>query len=141
MPVPTQARSGEWAVSVGVREVWVLPVLSQEFNDGPVVVQDGTQVRLRYDYETETGKSAWREVAFFGVEAFMFTGHDSCDEDQVAAYDRLVEVIGSSWLTGLAASRRYPIPTGARHLRIYFDDVGCYEIVATSFVAPSASGS
>jgi hypothetical protein len=117
------------------REIWSLPVLSQEFRDGPVVELDRCAVRLRYDYETESGDYAWQEIVFEGVEAFRFTGHASCTVDMIDAYDVLVEVVDSAWVSRLQEARREPAPP-LRHLRIYFDELGCYEVVATGFDAP-----
>jgi hypothetical protein len=119
-----------------LREIWALPVLSQECRDGPIgtVDRDGS-FRLRYDYETETGAYAWEEVTFSGVEAASFTAHESCSEEQVGAYDKLVEVSESAWIATLQSHRVSPA-VGLRHFRIYFDEVGCYEAVATEFVPP-----
>ena len=118
-----------------LREVWSLPVLSQEFRQGPVVELSGGAILLRYDCETEAGEYAWQSMAFDGVEAFAFTSHSSCTEDMIEAYDALVEVIGSPWVARLQAGRGEPA-IGLRHLRIYFDEVGCYEVVARGFTAP-----
>lgn len=121
----------------GTRRLWDLPVMSQEFRDGPTVTHQHGGLRLKYDYETEAGEYDWQEVMFRGVEACMFTAHDSCDEDQVDAYDVLVEVIDSPWVAELRKTRRIPMPPDIRHLRIYFDEIGCYEVVASEFI-PSA---
>ena len=118
------------------REIWLLPVLSQEFQDGPIVMHDASGLAVRFDYETASGEYAWREFAFGGVEAFKFTAHESCAEDQVGAYDRLVEVVDSPWVAALSATRADPLPAAVRHLRIYFDEVGCYEVVASTFTPP-----
>lgn len=128
-------RPDETPLADGAREIWELPVLSQEFRDGPVITAERAGLRLKYDYETETGEYAWQEVTFRGMEAFMFTAHDSCNEQQVDAYDVLVEVVNSSWVAELRKARRNPMPD-VRHMRIYFDEIGCYEFVASEFVPP-----
>jgi hypothetical protein len=125
----------ETAMGSEAREVWSLPVLSQEFREGPVVELDRRALRLRYDYETETGEYAWQEIVFEGVEAFAFTGHSSCTADMIDAYDALVEIVDSAWVARLREAQREPAPD-LRHLRIYFDENGCYDIVATAFELP-----
>lgn len=116
-------------------EIWKLPCMSQEFESGPVLeLQRGTLV-LRYDFETVTGDYKWEAATFRSVMAVLFTDHESCSEEQVAAYDRLVEVGCSSWLKGLQSARIYPA-SGIRHLRIYFDELGCYDVAASDFDPP-----
>lgn len=75
----------EAAMGSELRKVWSLPVLSQEFREGPVVDLDREGLRLRYDYETETGEYAWQDIVFKGVEAFAFIGHASCTAEMVDA--------------------------------------------------------
>ena len=126
---------GGTPMTEGMQELWALPVLSQEFRDGPIAKIERTVLRLRFDYETEVGDYAWQELTFNGVEAFVYTAHDSCTEDQVDAYDVLVEVVDSRWVAKLQAARRTRVPA-LRHLRIYFDEIGCYEVAAASFDPP-----
>ena len=109
-------------------ELWLLPVKSQEFMQGPQLLHTLSELKLRFDYELPDGKYAWSALIFKGVEAFEFTGHSSCTRDQVRAYDRLVLVLDSNWL-----SRRAPDRGGLKHYRIYFDEVGCYDVAATMF--------
>lgn len=123
----------------GMTEVWVLPCLSQEFAAGPVAKVGRGTLELRYDFETEVGDYGWASVSFRGVIAALFTDHESCSEAQVAAYDRLVEVDGSEWLEALQATR-IERARAVRHLRIYFDEIGCYDIAATTFEPPAESG-
>ena len=127
--------SGDISMADGPQRLWALPVLSQEFRDGPVVESVRGSLRLRYDYETESGAYKWEEVTFAGVEAFAFTSHESCTEDQVDAYDVLVEVVDSAWIRQLQAARVAPTPR-LRHMRIYFDEIGCYEVAAADFEPP-----
>lgn len=107
--------------------------MSQEFDKGPRIRQDlGDQFFIAYDFELDGGAYAWDELSFTGVVAFRFTSVHHCSEDQVSAYDKLQEVTnGSSWITATVDA-----PPGLRHYRIYFDDVGCYEALATAFVPP-----
>lgn len=125
------------------QEVWQLPVLSQEFLQSPVVWHHIEELRLHYDFETESGAYAWGRLDFEGVAGYRFTVRDACTPDQIDALDSLVEVHGSPWALSLERARmEWPRPT--RHLRIYFDDVGCYEVVAAAFSthhpAPAPAG-
>jgi hypothetical protein len=125
----------ETAMGNEVRKIWSLPVLSQEFRDGPVTELARGTLHLRYDYETKTGEYAWQEIVFEGVEAFSFVGPASCTPEMIDAYDALVEVVDSAWIARLREAR--PDPTqGLRHLRIYFDELGCWEVVAARFQTP-----
>lgn len=109
-------------------EVWVLPFKSQEFMQGPQMHQTLTEVQLRLDHETETGKYVWTNLVFLRTHALIFTSHASCSRDQVRAYDRLVQVNHSDWLQGMRG-----VEPDVRHYRVYFDEFGCYDIAAASF--------
>jgi len=87
---------------------------------------------VRWDSESETGAYEWSSAEFAGVESVTFTAHSSCTPDQARAYDRLVKVDPSDTL---------PSPRGAgskflQHFRIYFDEIGCLDVVAEEFVPP-----
>lgn len=109
-------------------EAWVMPFKSQEFSQGPELIQTLREVRLRLDHETETGDYEWSAIVFRGVHAIRFTAHASCTRDQVRAYDRLVRVQRSEWLEALPGAE-----ADHHHFRIYFDEFGCYDVVAASF--------
>lgn len=113
--------------------VWELPCRSQEFREGPLVSQGPATLTLAYDFETETGDYAWEQAQFSGVAAFTFTAAVYCNEEQIGAYDRLEVVAASHWAADLRAEG-----SALRHYRIYFDDVGCYEVLASAFVPPSS---
>lgn len=113
-------------------EVWTLPCLSQEFEEGPLLHQAPGSLVLRYDFETEDGSYEWESLVFTSVAALKFTDTDFCTAEQVAALDRLIDVKESPWREEL----RDPNPN-LHHYRIYFDDIGCYEVLATTFVPPA----
>lgn len=73
-------------------------------------------------------------MVFSGVFGFAFTTRRACSVEQIRSYDTLVELESSDWVTELLS--RWPDflerPV-VHHYRIYFDDVGCYEIAATHF--------
>src|ERR1043166_3451915 len=111
--------------------VWELPRKSQEFNEWPKITQRSGVVLIAYDFEGEDGNYDWEEIAFAGVVAFKFTAAAHCPKAQVSAYATLQAVTSSSWRAELR-----DVTTSVRHYRIYFDDIGCYETLATGFVPP-----
>lgn len=119
--------------------LWQLPSKSTEFEEGPVVKAQRDSLILRYDFETPTGEYAWEQLSFSGVIAYRFFDDPSCSEEQIRAYDVLVEVNDSSWLRELLAGRRLEAQE-VRHLRIYLDDVGCLEVAGTDFAPPPERG-
>lgn len=113
--------------------VWRLPVPSQEFQQGPQILISPGKVTLRWDFEGESGAYEWSSAEFTGVEATTFTAQSSCTLDQARAYDQLVKVEPSDML----ASLRGADPKRLRHWRIYFDEVGCLDVVAADFRPPA----
>jgi hypothetical protein len=112
--------------------VWSLPAPSQEFMQGPHILVSPGKVTLRWDSESVTGTYEWSSAEFTGVEAVAFTANSSCTPEQVRAYDRLVKVEPSDMLSGLRGAG----PKFLQHFRIYFDEIGCLDIVAEEFVPP-----
>jgi hypothetical protein len=111
-----------------------LPCKSQEFEQGPQVILSRRTVTLKCDYETPTGEYAWLILVFSGVHGFSFTRDYSCKSSQFDAYDKLVEVQSSSWVQMLLDRRPKQVPISpVKHYRIYFDNIGCYEIAAEKF--------
>ena len=107
--------------------------MSQEFEQGPKLRQDpGDQLAIAYEFESDSGAYSWAEIIFTGVVGLRFTAARHCSDEQIGAYDKIEMVSGSTWE---AATLDAPPRLG--HYRIFFDDVGCYEILATGFVSPS----
>lgn len=109
--------------------VWELPCKSQECAKGPKLEMVFARAKLLYDFETETGEYAWSTLEFLQVEALSFTAAYSCSPDQIKAYDKLVEIPSSPWIESLIIGGRSQ-DKQLHHYRIFFDDVGCYEVVA-----------
>lgn len=116
------------------KTIWQLPSMSQEFLDGPQVLMTRSSVTIKYDYETSTGEYQWASMVFRGVFGFAFTTYRACSVAQIRSYDTLVELESSDWVTELLSGwpdvLERPV---VHHYRIYFDDIGCYEIAATHF--------
>ncbi len=112
--------------------IWTLPSPSQEFEQGPHILVASGRVTLRWDAESDTGEYVWSTAGFVGVEDVQFTAAGSCTPDQVRAYDRLIKVEPSPRLAALRGSAsKFLI-----HFRIYFDDIGCLDVVAEDFEPP-----
>lgn len=112
--------------------VWNLPAPSQEFMEGPRILISRGRVILDWEWEGETGVYEWSSAKFTGVEAVNFTRASSCTVDQIRAYDRLVKVDPSNMLSSLRGAS----PKFLQHFRIYFDEIGCLDVVAEDFVPP-----
>jgi hypothetical protein len=109
---------------------------SMECRDGPVLSHRRDRVTLSYDFPDPTGEYLWESVVFLGVAALGFTPRAACSRDQASASNRLIELEGSAW--------RNMVRGGAgrtallRHLRITFELIGCYDLLALAFVPPSS---
>lgn len=113
-----------------------MPVLSQECEEGPRIRERPTGIEIEYDFRTkDRSEHRWEAIMFVGVAAFSFTGFEHCSEEHAAAFDRLLEVGDSSWLSSLGR-----VPEGTKHFRIFFDDFGCYDVAAKSFTPPLTEG-
>jgi hypothetical protein len=74
-------------------------------------------------------------MLFEGVEAFKCTHYRACTIDMIDAYDIVVDLGSTEWLTQIESQLvgSHENATGLRHLRIYFDDGPCYEFICRSF--------
>jgi hypothetical protein len=86
---------------------------------------------IAYDFEKADGDYGWEEIVFTGVVAFAFIASAFCSADQIGAYDKLELLPNTEPVAGVVIA-----PSAAHYYRIYFDDIGCYEVLATGFVAP-----
>jgi hypothetical protein len=75
---------------------WRMPSPSQEFEHGPRVEIAGRTVTLSYDYEPPSGDYQWESIVFENVVAMAFTAREFCTEDQVSAYDKLIDIDNSA---------------------------------------------
>lgn len=103
-----------------------------ECESGPIVDHRPGRLTLRYDAEGEHGV-VWTVLRFDMVLAARFTPDAACDAWMVEAYSKVCEVEDSTWLAALrstAANRHIILSASARHFVIYFDHVGCWEVLA-----------
>lgn len=113
--------------------VWKLPCASQEFLESPLASLNGGNLSISYDFEQRNGKYAKSSFSFHDVEFFKFTLYETCKPEQVDAYDKLVEIENSALLADHQSSK-IEKDLGLKHYRIFFDEIGCYDVVAKGLV-------
>ncbi|HEY6793902.1 MAG TPA: hypothetical protein VI248_04385 [Kineosporiaceae bacterium] len=115
-----------------VRELLPLPVPSTEIDD--VWLKDSAgAVTVGFEYgEDEPRVDGLR---FIRPRAYRHRAESHCTAWHLEAYDRIVEIVDSSWVAEL----RQAMPIDMRHLfemrhfMSYFDSFGCYEVVAQAW--------
>lgn len=123
-----------------LRQALQLPFSTAESEDGPIVEHRPGRLTLRYDAEGEHGV-VWTALRFAMVLAIRFTPDPACDAWMVEAYSSVCEFVDSAWLAALrstAAIRGIVLSASARHFVIYFDHVGCWEVLADEIQLESA---
>ncbi|MBI2709594.1 MAG: hypothetical protein HYX34_07845 [Actinobacteria bacterium] len=115
--------------------VWDLGVMSQEFQDGPRISQPFADLLIiGIDHELEDGSYAWQELRFTGVVGYLFT----------FAWSVVREVsFGTLDMVSIYDPRNWPLPVddvdGLLHYVTFFDDFGCFEVLAREFVPPASA--
>lgn len=115
-------------------EVWKWDHPSQEFDGAPRMLYIGSLLVLQYNYEEEDGTYVDREASFEGAVAYRFTASNHSTIEHLKAYDQLVEIPSSPWLSELGSA-----PDELHHYRVFFEDYGCYEVLASRFIPPKAA--
>lgn len=102
---------------------------------GPILEHRPGRVTLKDDSEGPSG-TAWTLLTFVSSIAVRFTPDPACAAWMVEAYSRVAVVEDSEWLEDLRAASRGEgmIPATARHFVVYFDHVGCWEILADDVI-------
>jgi hypothetical protein len=117
--------------------LWELP---GPLTRGPIFgTLTGRSCEIAYYIETDDGDRK-EALIFEGVEAFKSTYMTARSVDMIkAAYDKLVRVYPSSWLTEIQKNSdpyyrgREGVPRKLQHLMICFDDGPCYEFICVDF--------
>jgi hypothetical protein len=118
------------------KTVWTLPGYSQEFHESPQITVLRRTAMLKYTMIGASGEVESASITFRGVHWFCFTRDYSCTPEQIQAYDKIVEITPSQCVEQLVSRRPKAVPTApVKHYRIYFDDVGCYDIAAEDLEA------
>lgn len=114
--------------------------------EGPQVEITPGQVVIRYDYVPETGESHWVTITFTKVIAYKYMDETCCIAPLEIISDGLVEfgLDDSPWLRQLKERRDQYFVKGSvmhemfgqfnfHHYGLWFDEEGCYEIVAQAY--------
>lgn len=117
------------------RTILELPESTAQCEIGPEIRQSPGAISVRYDAEAEGGVS-WTSIRFGSALASRFTPECAITELMPEAYSRLCEIEHSTWLSELrarASAQHQIIPPSQRHFMVFFDHVGCLEVVAESY--------
>lgn len=111
-----------------------LPVPSTESVTDASLHLFGKSAVLKFDYFYE-GEPRRSGIRFSGVAATQSRSERSCLPWHLKAYDVLVEVADSPWISRQREeiSEMYRNEFNVRHFVIYFDSVGCFEFLAVDF--------
>ena len=103
----------------------------------------GRSVLVKYDYYRDESPHR-AALCFKGVVSTKSRSERCCTSWHVKAFDVLLEIVESQWLVDQREdiSPRYRDEFTARHFMIYFDSVGCFEVLADDFeLIPEEVGS
>ena len=117
-----------------LREVFPLTFSTAECDEGPVLTHRPGQATLRYDAEGPDAP-VWTTLVFRHTVAVRFTPDAACAAWMISAYTRVCEVENSALLAELSNVARVndgAVSASARHFFVYFDHVGCWEVLADS---------
>jgi hypothetical protein len=117
--------------------IWKTSVPSTAFLEGVKFTKLlGRECSLEYFYEGEEDNSVvFEKLIFEGVESFKCTYFRSCSLEMIDAYDKVIDVGNSDWLSEIKSNlaNAEADSENLKHLRIYFDDGLCYEFICSSF--------
>lgn len=108
--------------------LWKSPIASQEIVEGPEVLLRPGKLAIRFGAED----GVWHELSFSDVLKFTFTEFGACTSEHVNAYDKLLDLGSDSAFAREALDCARRDVSGLRHFRVFFDDVGAYDVVARS---------
>jgi len=117
--------------------IWKMSVPSTAlFQSAKFSMLLGRKCSLEYSYEAEEDFSViFEKLVFDGVESFKCTYYRACSLEMIKAYDKVVDVGSSAWLSEIrkSLSEYEADASNLMHFRIYFDDGPCYEFICRSF--------
>lgn len=101
-----------------MKTLYRIPDLAQEFQTAPKLIEDGNDLLLRYDYETEDGSYAFRDILFINCKSYR---HQKESEIEYSKYRKAYNSIASDGTS----------------FYIFFDGYGLYTICADTYRLPS----
>lgn len=121
------------------RETIVLKHPTSRTKDGPVIRLTPPNLSIKYDYPTDDGSVNWVELFFQDVLASEYRQEACCTAEDLDAYNKLLKEGTSAWLSEMESRWSKFLGSQVRgkeflyfHWRLYFDDVGCINIIAKS---------
>jgi hypothetical protein len=119
---------------IHVKKQFELPVCSTEFIKAPDVCLLGKVVEIRLAYFLgETAKCT--SIRFFEVMAIRITRETACTSFHVRAFDKILLVIESDWVTQVfnQLPPRHRGEFVQRHFAIFLEGMGCAELLSKDF--------
>lgn len=119
-----------------------LPVPSTEFVTGTSLHLFGRTALIRFDYFRD-GKPKRTGIYFNGISSTRYRSERCCKGSQIKSFDALIEFVDSQWVETLRneISKMYRDEFSPHHYSIYFESVGCFEVLADDFeVIPEEDG-
>jgi hypothetical protein len=114
-----------------------LPVPSTSFTTEAHFDGRGTSPAIRFGY-CKDGVEYRGAIRFDKLSAMRKRAERCCRAWHIeGAYDTLVEIEGSSWVEEIRAdtAKQWRNDRQTHHYMIYLDSVGCFEVIAESWVA------
>lgn len=124
-------------------EYYILPEPSSSSENGVSMKSIGGSINLYFDYDKE-GIIFNHGLSFSKVRSHQFTAESHCPAWKIEkSYDSLIKVIDSNEIESLLKSTPEDFRSNwtLNHYMIYFDSVGCYEVIAESWeILPEKEG-
>lgn len=115
--------------------VWELPWPSTSLWRNPWIEMESSHARIYLPYARDPGTYEWGLLDFPGAYEFRYVHEFASEGLSKGCYDRLVELPNSPAaarvLKGVSFSAR--AITALHHYRLFLDDTGCFDIIATGW--------
>ncbi|PWK16241.1 hypothetical protein [Tumebacillus permanentifrigoris] len=111
-------------------KIFVIEHLSQDFTTPPTFSVGKNLLYLNYDYELETGGYAWTGLTFYEVIGYKKSYLPIVELRHISAYNSVCMEVTSPWLEEAKQTYRDHEPFEFNHYVIFFEDFGCYEVLA-----------
>lgn len=103
-----------------------------ECDEGPEILMRPGLLTVRYDAETDTGRT-WTTLRFLGAVALRVVPEPAVSPTLARAYSKVALIENSTWLAGFAdTSGDGRLPGDLRHFVVFFDHYGSVETIARS---------
>ncbi|MFS0837415.1 hypothetical protein [Paenibacillus sp. 1P03SA] len=106
---------------------------SQEFLCPPQILRENNNVKLEFDYESESGEYKKAEIIFLNTIGYKCCSLECTPAEAIAAYDKICVVKNSDWLQVVKNNYRGLKDFDYNHYCIFFEDYGCYEFIANNY--------